>query len=228
MTLRPLVTASALALLTALSACASGNKHSESLKRADDIVTRIERVHVECELAKERSHEALGWLQSLVTGDFEGDALSAYTGFVEAVEASEKQAEVLRDAVEPMDSSAEKFFHGWETDLNSFANPKMRRRSQTKLTQSRQRYQSIETAVEPALSAYDAFNLGMSDIVLFLSHDFNAASDLKREVRSLMRLSKELDQGFAQTLQAAQNYIQTSALPAGVQMTIENEGQDQD
>lgn len=228
MTLRTLATTSALslALLTGLSACASGNKHSESLKRADDIVTRIERVHVECELSKERAHDALGWLQSLVTGDYQGDALTAYTGFVKAVEASEKQADTLRSAVGPMQRAAEPFFDGWETDLNAFTNPKMRRRSQVKLGEARRRYQSVAAAVEPAQTAYDAFNMGLKDIVLFLSHDFNAVHELKREVRGLLRLQDELDQGFDRTLVAAKEYIASSALPVGVEMSIEGEDRD--
>lgn len=228
MTVRTLATTAALVLLTGLTACKSGNKHSESLKQADDIVTRIERVHVECELSKDRAHEALDWLQSIVIGDYTTDALSAYNGFVEAVEASEKQAESLRDAVEPMERVAEPFFINWETDLSAFANPKMRRRSQVKLNEARQRYQAIVTSVEPTQSSYDAFNLGLQDIVLFLSHDFNSASDLKREVRGLMRLVDELDQGLDRTLMAAEAYVQSSALPANVQVTIEDDGRDED
>jgi Protein of unknown function (DUF2959) len=210
-----------LPLLAGLASCASSSKQSESLRQADDLVTRVERVHVECELAKDSVHEAVDWLQAIIRNDYEGDAMSAFGGFMESVEKSEKQAKTLRAAVAPMQRTAQSFFDGWTADLNAFANPRMRQRSQAKLTQARQRYDAVAAAVDPAETAFDAFNLGLRDIALFLSHDFGSASELKPEARSLMRMTKELDQSLDATLAAAQQYIQDQALPAGVEAVPE-------
>jgi hypothetical protein len=221
-------TTAALALLTGLTACQSGSKYSESLQQADDIVTRIERVHVECELSKDRAREAAEWLRAIVSGDFEGDALTAYNGFVEAVDASEKQSETLNKAVSPMERAAEPYFDDWSNDLNAFTSPKLRRRSQVKLNRARHRYEEIAMAVEPTQASYEAYNHVLKDIALFLSHDLNAAGELKRDVRSVMKLVDELNEGFDETLEAAQTYVQNSALPSGVRVMVEPEDETYD
>jgi len=213
-----------LPLLAGLTSCASSSdKHSESLRQADDLVTRVERVHVESELSKDSVHDAMDWLQAIMRNDYEGDAVSAFAGFMEAVEKSEKQAKSLRNAVAPMQRSAQSVFDRWTTDLNAFANPRMRQRSQAKLNEARQRYDAVKAAVDPAETAFDGFNLGLRDVALFLSHDFSAASELKSEVRALVRMTKELDQSLDATLAACREYIQNQGLPPGVDAVSDEE-----
>jgi hypothetical protein len=201
----------ALAVLAA--ACSSPSKHSASLKQADDIVGRVERVHVECELSRDAVREAIGWLHAIVTGDYEGDPVTAYAGFMQALESSEKHAEALRGYVGPMRHAAQPFFDRWSTDLNAFTNAGMRRRSQARLTEARKRYDAVVAAVEPVQTGFDAFNLGLRDVALFLSHDFNAAPGLKKDARVLTRMSEDVQRGLETTRMAAQAYVQAAALP---------------
>jgi hypothetical protein len=91
----------------------------------------------------------------------------------------------------------------------------MRLRSEVRLAATRDRYQAIIAVVDPAQSAYDAFNRGLRDHALFLGHDFNTASvsAIRGDAGSMTMLAAELDERFQKTQQAARNYVQSSALP---------------
>src|SRR5262249_6264441 len=126
-----------------------------------------------------------------------------------------KSARDLRSSVEPMKAAAGPVFEKWNTDLLSFTSPGMRQRSQARLEETRDRYQAIVVAVEPAESSLDTFNLGLRDIALFLGHDFNSQSvfAIQDDVRTLTDMAAELDTRLGNSLTAAQAYVQSSSLP---------------
>lgn len=103
--------------------------------KVDDLLSRIERVYVECELSQQSSRAALESLESLVSADFSGDPVAAYTKFLEAAEGSKKQAQSLRDSVGPMKEAAGPFFDKWASDLAQFSSMDMRLHSQNRLTE---------------------------------------------------------------------------------------------
>ena len=149
----------------------SGKKR-DGLVRVDELLEKIEQVHVETEVSKESVRESMRTLRTLVAPDFGGDALESYESFVKAIEKSEGQAAALRKSVEPMEKTAEQVFADWAKSLESFSNAEMRERSQLRLENTRERYEAIVSAVEPAQWAYDALNRTLRDHALFLSHDF--------------------------------------------------------
>ena len=205
-------------LLTAvvgLSACASVSKEMDGLRDVDTLVNRIEHVHVETELAQARSHEALASLRTIVDPDFAGDSLASFGEFVDALERSEDQADLLRQSVKPMQKSADSVFERWSEDLDAFSSPAMRRRSEDRLETSRARFESVVAAHETAQAAIDAFNLGLRDHVIYLEHDFNPGSvaEIQDEVALLDQRIEGLDVDIAASLAASRQYVQASALP---------------
>ena len=222
-----------LPAVLALSACSSvpsaadvsnffdvgfGRK-SAGLDKVYDLLVRIERVHVEAEVSKETAAVAMKALGTICDPHFDGEALEAYTEFVKTIDDSEKQADKLRASVVPMKKVAERVFAAWASDLEGFGSAEMRQRSQLRLEQTRQRYVAISTSVDPALWAYDALNHDLRDHALFLSHDFNseAIADLRGEVESLDHDAGELAKRFDKCLEAAENYIRSSALRGQLQ-----------
>lgn len=179
-----------------------------------DLLGRIERVSAECERSQRSSRAALEALSALVSADFSGDPVAAYTKFLQAVEGSEQQADALEDSISPMKASAEPFFDKWATDLVRFSSMDMRLRSQNRLTATRDRYEAILAAVEPAMTSYRAFDAALSDHVLFLSHDFNASAvaAIEGEVRALTSSAAELDALLGDAREAAQEYVRAAAL----------------
>jgi hypothetical protein len=210
--------AALLPTLLCLGACASFARQDQSLRKVDNLVERIERVHLESELSKARMREGLASLAQVADPNMKGDVSIAYADFVKTVEASEKQAKALRAAVEPMKRSAKPFFQQWSDDLQDFTDQKMRKRSRTRLNETRERYEAIVAAVDPALAGYELFNQSMRDNMLFLGNDFNPTSVamVRGDVRSLTRQAAELDGYFDACLDAARAYVQQAALPTEV------------
>jgi len=182
--------------------------------KVDDLLSRIERVYVECELSQQSSRHALEALESLVSADFSGDPVAAYTTFLESAESSRDQADSLKSSIGPMKEAAGPFFDNWASDLAQFSSMDMRLHSQNRLTATRDRYEAILDAVEPALVSYREFNSTLSDHVLFLSHDFNASAvaAIEGEVRALTEAAAELDILLGDAREAAQQYVRAAAL----------------
>jgi len=206
----PLVAAS-VALLTS---CA-GTSEADSLKEVDTLVSRIERVHVESELAKQRVREAVDLLHFIVGPEFSGDPVLAYGDFVAAVERSEEQETVLRSSVSSMKASATSVFSSWSEGLAVFANPNMRARSEERLRETRERYGAITASADPALDSMETLNASLRDHVLFLEHDFNpyAVAALGGEVGSVTEHASRLDANLDVCLAATLAYVQSTALP---------------
>ncbi len=189
------------------------------LSKVDDLVTGIERVHVDAELSKERIAIALETLHTLVAPDFVGDAVIVYSDMLRAIERSDAQMRELRSSVTSMKVSAGPVFAQWTEDLDQFNGEAMRRRSQARLDETRQRYKDIVDSVDPALAGFERFNSSMRDHALFLGHDFNptAISEIEGDIRTLTNLVSEVNDDFDDCLEAARVYVELAALPLHLQ-----------
>src|SRR5262245_65837625 len=116
----------------------------------NQLIGSIERVHTSTELAQERAHVALRELQALMVFDFKakGDAVKAFAAYATAVQDSTTQVELLRGSIESMRESSEPVFTRWAEDLESFKSMEMRLRSQTRLKETRERYDAVSPAGE--------------------------------------------------------------------------------
>ncbi len=216
----------AICTLSTLTGCSTvggmfgGGKKEAGPGQVDDLLTRIERVHIECELSNQRIDDAMRALDALIAHDFTGDPVLAFNAFTSTVKASEKQSAKLAAAVGPMKSAADPFFEQWAGNLSSFASMDMRLRSQTRLENTLARYEAILAAVEPAQSAYQQFNAGLKDHILFLGHDFNAASvnAISAEIDTLSLSAEDLQRRFSESLDAAEAYVHSAALPGQIEM----------
>ena len=202
----------------ALTSCGLFSSDTAGPAQVDDLVGWVERVYVESELSKDNVQVSVTKLQAIVSAEFGANAVQAYTEFVESVDRAEQQADKLRDTIGPMKSAAEPVFEKWEEDLEQFSSPAMRERSFARMTATRERYEQIVAAVEPAQVAYDELVAGLRDHALFLGNDFNpgALSAVQEDVRRLSALAAEIDGRFDAALMAARAYVDSSALPGNV------------
>lgn len=187
-----------------------------TINKVDDLVSRIERVHVETEVSKDVVRETVSSLQVLSSHDFGGNGATAYLEFMSAIKRSERQAARLRSTVAPMKEASDPVFQQWANDLAGFSSPRMRHLSEQRLATTRERYNSIVASVDPAQSAYEVFNQGLRDIALFLGHDFNpvAVAEIEQDIHAVANLAAELDGRFDTCLMAARTYLDSSAMPA--------------
>lgn len=197
-----------------LGACAGTTKKAQSVQDVDDLLTRIERVQVDATVAKDKARAALVELTTLVSPNFTGDATKTFGVFQEAIESSEQQTLAFRNSIGPMKESAESVFLRWTSDLESFGNSRMRQRSQSRLDDTRARYQGVLTSAQAVLVSLESFNSDINDQALFLASDLNAASvaAIHPEVRELHERAKELDGRVEVCSNAARAYVESAAL----------------
>lgn len=205
-----------------LGACASTTKQAQSVQDVDELLTRIERVQVEATLAKDKAREALVELTTLVAPGFSGDATKQFATLEESIEASQTQAQTFRNSITPMTRSADDVFSRWTKDLESFGNTRMRQRSQTRLDETRARYQTVLTSSQAVLVSVEAFNADLEDQALFLASDLNASAvqAIHPEVRSLHERAKELDGRVETCSDAARAYVESAALYGQVEAVV--------
>ena len=103
--------------------------------------------------------------------------------------------------------------------MQAFTSLELRLRSQTRLMATRERYNAILVAVDPAQPSFDGFNKNLRDHALFLGHDFNAGSvsQIVEDVRMLTVRVAELDITLDACQEAARGYLEASALPMRIE-----------
>ena len=181
----------------------------EDLHSVNDLAEHVRNVHVETEVSKERLRLAVGALRSLTEPGYRGDAQAGFEEYVLAIEASEKQAKVLRKRAQPMVDSAERFFESWSEDLDDFQRAELRKRSKDRLLKTRKLYKQVEYSVEASQAYFDEINGRLRDYATYLSNDFNAESvaSLEPDVREVTQLAAKLDKRFESCLSATSNYV---------------------
>jgi hypothetical protein len=184
------------------------------LEDVDGLLGSVERAHLECELSRNESALALDTLHMVVAPDFRGDAIAAYGQLQTELDVSMKQAESLRSTLEPMKRAAEDVAAEWQADLEAFGSSVMREKSLARLEETTREFVSVHAPLVAACDAYDLFNLGLQDHILYLGHDLNASSvaAIEDELVVLTGLQVQLDAKLATCMDAAADYVRGNAL----------------
>lgn len=183
--------------------------------KRDLLVSRVKDARDAQENAKEQFKSALEKFSEVT--DFKGGKLEAkYNELNTELEKSESKAKAVRKRIADVESVAKALFDEWKSELDQYSNEKLRRASEQKLDQTRQRYSYLigamkraETKIEPVLVAF-------RDQVLFLKHNLNAQAiaSLQSELASveadIASLIKEMEASIAE----ADAFIQAMANPA--------------
>jgi hypothetical protein len=201
---------------------------SESLTRVDDLLARVERVQVEALVSKDRAHAALEALRAISAVDFEGDAQAAHVALVTAIDESQRQAQTLGGNAGPLRTAAEQLFTSWTADLESFGNKSMRKRSQVRMEQTRERCEAVISSLVAAHVAYDAFNNDLHDQALFLANDFNSAAVavIADDVASMDDQVHELDGRLKACVASCKSYLESNALRGQLETPTESQSQE--
>lgn len=220
----------ALLLAVAATGCSTiegffASSSNRGPAKVNDLVGAIEQVYVDSEVSKESVRGAVDRLQVLASADFKGDAVGAFAEFVESIELSEAQAEKLRDSMDDMKAAAEPVFEKWQRDLKEIASVELRQRSRNRMLATRDRYDAVVAAVEPALEKYDSINVDLRDHEKFLSHDLNPAalSAIQADVAVLVESVTDLDARLDASLIAARAYVDAASLPVTAVSASEEE-----
>ena len=217
------LTGLAILSLVFSSACFGPTQGSASLQQVDDVVTQVERVQVECELAKDSIRETVTAMIEMVAPKGTSTVVEAFEVFETSIEVSSRQEKTLKDSVARLERSGTGFFEGWNRNLESFATQRLRIQSRTRLEETQGLFDAIMLSTQDPMQSYAEFQVAVQDVALYLSVDFNASSvrGIEGELRSLIRVAGELQRELDTCLDNTQRYISFAGLPNRVEVVEE-------
>ncbi|MBD3587057.1 DUF2959 domain-containing protein [Salinimonas sp. HHU 13199] len=174
--LKNLLVASSLALTVSLAGCQSAYYSAweqVGVEKRDIMVDRVEDAKESQEEAQEQFSSALEEFSALVNFDG-GDLEDVYNSLNDEYEDSKSAAEDVSNRINKVQSVAEALFDEWEEELDEYENTTLRRESESKLRQTRQRYEDMLRAMRNAEGKMDPVLQRLQDNVLYLKHNLNA------------------------------------------------------
>lgn len=166
----------ALLVLLSLTGCRSAYYAAwEKLgyEKRDILVSRVESARDSQEAAKEQIKTTYQRFQEL-THYNGGDLEAEYNKINAAYESAQSRAETVSKRINSVDKVANDMFDEWQKELSEYQNQELRRSSEQKLNDSKQKYAQLlavmrksEQKMQPVLAAFH-------DQVLFLKHNLNA------------------------------------------------------
>src|SRR3989339_485715 len=117
--------------------------------KRDLLVDRVEDARDAQQDAKEQFQTALEKFSSVI--NFSGGELKKkYTQLNAEFEQSESKAKAVHDRISDVESVSSALFEEWEDELDQYTNKDLRRSSELKLKETRQRYKQLIAAMKKA------------------------------------------------------------------------------
>ena len=195
-----------LLCLFAFSGCAQayyGMMETFGQHKRDILVSRIKDTRDDQVQTKQVFKDALTRFSEVVK--VEPSALeSTYKKLKSDLENCESQAQTVRDRIASVEDVAQVLFDEWNKELSQYTNAQLRSASESKLRDTRQRYDQLLSAMKRAQDKMEPVLTAFRDQVLFLKHNLNAqaVASLSGTVQSLQsdvqKLINEMESSIAQ------------------------------
>jgi len=140
-----------------------------------------------------------------------GDLEATYKKLKIELQRSEDSAETVRNRIEAVENVADSLFAEWKAELGQYSNADLRRRSEAKLSQTKNRYNDMLGAMKRAEQRIDPVLRPLRDHVLYLKHNLNARA-LAAMKGELMKVDAQVDQlvrEMNRSIAEADKFIQT-------------------
>ncbi|GAA5192647.1 DUF2959 domain-containing protein [Ferrimonas gelatinilytica] len=173
------------------------------------LADRVEDARESQEEAQAQFSSALEQMKTLVAFDG-GDLEAVYDKVRGEYEDAKDAAEAVSDQIDGVNDVAEAMFDEWERELTQYQSANLRRTSETKLRETRQRYDSMLTAMRQAEAKMEPVLRRLKDNELYLKHNLNAAAvgaigqefdtlerDIERVIAEMNRAIAESDRFIA-------------------------------
>jgi septal ring factor EnvC (AmiA/AmiB activator) len=150
------------------------------------LVDRVQEARDAQEEAKQQFQSALEEFTA-VTKFQGGDLEKTYNKLKDQLGRSESKAQAVSKRINDVESVGEALFKEWESELDQYSSPDLRRLSEDKLRQTRLRYARLLGAMRSAEMKIDPVLTAFRDQVLFLKHNLNAQAlaSLQNELASI-------------------------------------------
>jgi chromosome segregation ATPase len=142
----------------------------------------------------------------------QGSALESKYGKLKSdLDSCTAQAGDVRKRINDMDRVANDLFVEWEKEIGQYTNPTFASESRRQLSETRSRYSQLASALRSAESRMDPVLKSLTEHVLFLKHNLNAAAiaSLKGEATQITSQIDSLLQQMNASIAEADAFIKT-------------------
>jgi hypothetical protein len=157
---------------------------SVGMHKRDLLVSRVEKARDSQNDAKEQFASALERFNK-VLGTDGGDLQKKYEALDAELGRSDAKASAVHERIDLVEDVADALFGEWSAELREYTNDELRRSSERKLRETKERYSELMAAMKRAEKRIDPVLAAFRDQVLFLKHNLNA--------QAIASLSAELD-----------------------------------
>jgi hypothetical protein len=158
------------ALLTGALLLATGAHAQDGVKQTEALVKKGEATLKSIADARLQLDKTLATYNSILDGKAT-DSKAAFKDLEKAVKDCESRSADVKKRKDEMDLEADKLYAGWTAGLAEISSPDLKKRSEARLTQTKERMAKISAAGLQARGAYDEFLGGLKDQIKFLGHD---------------------------------------------------------
>jgi SMC interacting uncharacterized protein involved in chromosome segregation len=160
-------------LLVACQSAYYGAAEQMGYHKRDILVDRVEDSRDAQQEAEEQFQSALEQLTELTNFDG-GDLEDMYEAMVEEYDDSVEAADLVSERINAVDHVAEALFDEWQDEIGQYSNARLKADSQTKLRETRRRYDGMITALRKSEAKMAPVLTALNDNVMYLKHNLNA------------------------------------------------------
>jgi predicted nucleic acid-binding Zn-ribbon protein len=178
--------------------------------KRDLLKKRVVAARDEQKAAGEQFKDAMTRLKELYR--FEGGKLEkAYADLQQEYERCAGKAEAVRKRVQDMETVAGDLFAEWEKEIKEISTPSLQEGSRKQLVATREKYESLRTALKKAEQSMAPVLTQFKDHVLYLKHNLNAAAiaSLKGEATNIQTEISRLISRMNSSIAEADGFIRT-------------------
>jgi uncharacterized HAD superfamily protein len=163
-------------LLVLIGGCSSvyyGTMAKFGYEKRDILVSKVKDARNDQDAAKEQFKTTLQRFQEVT--NFNGGELEAkYKKLSDEYDSCVSRADDVHTRIEKIQSVANDMFSEWKTEIGQYTNQDLKRSSQQKLEQTKQRYEQLITVMKKAEDSMKPVLAAFHDQVLYLKHNLNA------------------------------------------------------
>jgi len=176
--------------------------------KRDILKDNVEEARDEQKKAAEQFKDALTRLRELY-GSPGGDLEKIYDKLQADFNKSKSRADAVKERIRKVETVSSDLFKEWEQEITTMQNPKLAADSREKLRETREKYDSLHTAMKRAEASMDPVLTQFHDQVLYLKHNLNAAAigALKGETMDIEKEIQRLIGDMNASIQEADRFI---------------------
>ena len=115
-----------------------------------------------------------------------GDLRPAYDAFASEIPKTEAAAQTTRTRLQWMQGDGQRYFEGWQSDINSISNDSLRKKAQKRLNKVKKSYDEVIVELKEAGEKFQPFLSDLKDVQKTLANDVTSGGvkSVKSTVRS--------------------------------------------